>query len=145
MTTAKLAHYHASVQQILEIAEHATQEKYKIGDVDIAHASFVTQPRFYSPEGDLESPGAEGWLHTQPGSVRVTLLVQVVEVDKGEVMVTVTPQTYQYIEGSPQPRELKPDDPYLPPFVQGRADTLALDIFERAQPYVLPPAGRSAP
>ena len=42
------------------------------------------------------------------------------------------------LSGSPKPRELKPDDPFLPPFVLGRADELQFEIYERAQPLVEP-------
>ena len=138
MQTAKLAHYHASPAQLLQIAQEVAAEKYKIGQVDADQATFITMPRFYSSEGDLESAGAEGWVQVRPGSVRVELIVAVVATDNDQ-MITVTPRTFQVVSGSPQPRELKPDDLGLPPWVHGRADQLALDIYERAQPYVVAP------
>jgi hypothetical protein len=70
------------------------------------------------------------------GSVRVTLHVKVIETAEHQVSVTVTPETYQVVAGSPQPRKLAPDDPYLPTFVTGRAEALTLAIYERAKPYL---------
>jgi hypothetical protein len=70
-------------------------------------------------------------------SVRVSLHVKVIETAEHRVMVTVTPETIQYIQGSPQPRPLGPDDPYLPPFVKGRAETLVMAIYERAKNLVV--------
>jgi hypothetical protein len=48
----------------------------------------------------------------------------------------VTPQTFQVLSGSPKPRELMPDDPYLPPFVLGRADELSFEIYDHARGMV---------
>src|SRR2546423_965323 len=105
MQTAKLAHYRASPAQLLELAEQVAQDKYLIGEVDAAQAMFITRPRFYSPEGDLESAGAEGWVQVRAGSVRVELIVKVVPTGDDQ-MITVTPRTFQVVGGSPQPREL---------------------------------------
>jgi hypothetical protein len=133
--TAKTATYKMAPHDMLVLAEDVAQEQYKLGSVNEAANSFITQPRFYGPEGDLESPGAGGFVQMQPHSVEVAFIVQVVEFGGGDVGVTVTPKTFQTIAGSPKPRELTPDDPYLPPFVKGRADDLALAIYKRAKPY----------
>jgi len=133
--TAKTATYKMAPHDMLVLAEDVAQETYKLGDVNESDNSFITQPRWYGPEGDLESPGAGGFVQVRPNSVQVSFIVQVVPFGGGDVGVTVTPKTFQTIAGSPKPRELKPDDPYLPPFVHGRADDLALEIYKRAKPY----------
>lgn len=134
--TAKTSTYIADAHQVLELAAAAAaDEHYKIGDESGMALSFATAPKVYSSEGDLESPGAEGFVQMRAGSVMVSFIVQVVQVDPGHVAVSVTPKTFQMISGSPKPRELKPDDPYLPTFVTGRADALALAIYERAKSY----------
>jgi hypothetical protein len=133
--TAKTTTYQMSGHDLLELAEQAAQEDYKVGDVDEQALTFITQPRFYGPEGDLESPGAGGFLNLADRSVRVSFIVKVTELAGGDCAVTVTPQTFQTLSGSPKPRELTPDDPNLPPFVHGRADKLALDIYELAKPH----------
>ena len=95
----------------------------------------MTQPKWYGPEGDLESPGAGGYVQLRDRSVQVAFIVKVERFGGGDVAVTVTPRTFQEISGSPKPRELAPDDPNLPPWVHGRADQLALDIYNKAKPY----------
>jgi hypothetical protein len=67
--------------------------------------------------------------------VRVVFHVKLVPSGAERFAIEVTPDTLQVVDGSPQPRHLAPDDPYLPPFVLGRADALALAIYERAKPY----------
>lgn len=135
---ASATKYRAQPGEILAIAESAAEESYKIGEVDSEHPGFITQPRFYSSTGDLQSPGAEGYTQIEAGSVRVAFVVEVVPVDEQHVVVTVTPHTMQVVAGSPQPRELKPDDPYLPGFVKGRTDALSYAIYERAKKYAEP-------
>ena len=135
--TAKTAVYKADPMQLLKVAGEATElAHYKIAAVDANAVTFSTRPTFYGPEGDLQSGGAEGWVHTDDRSVRVSFMVKVVVTDDQQMMVTVTPKTFQYIKGSPEPRELAPADPNLPTFVSGRADSLAMAIYTYAKPYL---------
>jgi hypothetical protein len=136
--TAKLAQYSASPVEMLHIAVDVAREaNYKIGDLSEERLEMITQPKFFSHEGDLESPGADGFVSIRPGSVQVSFIVRVVLGDMNRTTVTVTPKTFESVQGSPKPRELMPDDPYLPPWVLGRADALTLAIYERAKPYAM--------
>jgi hypothetical protein len=144
LRTARETLYNADPHVILKLAAEAAEgEKYRIAAVDEAQLSFVTVPKFYSSTGDLESAGADNIVKIRPGSVQVELVVRVLATDPHHVGVSVTPKTFQAIAGSPKPRELAPDDPYLPSFVTGRADALSLAIYERAKPYALAPPGGS--
>ena len=140
---AKTTQYNADPHQILQLAMEVTKETYRIGDVSEERLEFITAPKFYSPEGDLESPGAGGVIHMRNGTVEVMFIVQVVTTADHRVAVSVVPKTFQHVGGSPKPRELAPDDPYLPPFVLGRADSLAMAIYERAKGYAAAPPGAS--
>ncbi len=141
LRTAKTATYNADPRDLFELAVEVAKETYKVGETDEYKLAFATIPRFYSSTGDLESEGAEGWTQVRPGSVQVTLIVTIVPTSEHSASVVVVPHTLQVLSGSPQPRELKPDDPYLPPFVLGRADALALDIYQRAKQFVAAPPG----
>jgi hypothetical protein len=129
--TAQTASYNATPEQLLTIAEEVVRESYKIGDV--SRDGFVTVPRWFGPEGDVENAGAGNYVQLRDKSVRITMHVKVIEVGEHQVAVTVTPETVQFMTGSPQPRPLGPDDPYLPPFVKGRAEALTMAIYERAK------------
>ena len=131
--TARTASYHATPANLLEIAAQVTSETYQVGSR--TDTELVTVPRFYSATGELEGTGAGNVVQVRAGSVRVAFHIKVVPSGSEWFAVEVTPDTLQVVEGSPQPRHLAPDDPYLPPFVLGRADSLALAIYERAKPY----------
>jgi hypothetical protein len=133
--TAKTTTYQLSGQDLLEIAEQAAEEEYKLGDVNQAELAFITAPRIYGPEGELESPGAGGFVQMADRSVQLSFIVKVTELAGGDSAVTVTPKAFQVISGSPKPRELSPDDPNLPGWVRGRADKLAMEIYELAKPH----------
>jgi hypothetical protein len=143
VATAKRTTYAADPHQIFEIAQQAALESYKLGEVDAVGLRFTTAPQFYSATGDRESPGAGGMVQIRGGSVQVTLIVEVIETDNHRVAVRITPVTFQALSGSPKPRELKPDDPYLPPWILGRADALYSAIYDRAKPYAMAPPGGS--
>jgi hypothetical protein len=144
--TAKTATYHADIQQVLQLAMEAAKETYKIADTNDGEHAFITEARFYSAEGDLESPGAGGFVSMTPGSVQVAFIVQVVPSEnQGDVGVVVIPKTFQQVPGSPKPRELAPDDPALPGWVHGRVDSLSMAIYERCKGLINAAPGQSAP
>ena len=132
--TAKTAVYQADGAQIFQLAEQgAMDENYKIATVDDGHLTFETIGRFYSPSGELQSEGAEGYVNASNHSVKVSFIVTVQQVGANQYAVGVKPRTWQLIAGSPQMRELMPDDPGLPPWVLGRADHLQLAIYDRTK------------
>jgi hypothetical protein len=141
--TAKTAEYRADPSAIFQLAMQAAQQDYKIGEVDAGHLRFETVPRFYSSEGDLESEGAEGYVHLLNHSVRVSFIVAVTQTDNQQAAVTVVPHTLQVLAGSPEMRPIEPDDPSLPPWVHGRADALSVAIYQHARGYVAGPPGGS--
>ena len=140
LRTAKTAVYNTDGSKLFAIAEQAAgDENYKLGAVDDGHLSFETLPKWYSPEGDLESPGADSYTTVANHSVKVSFIVALTGTGPNQFVVTVTPHTWQYVAGSPQMRPLEPEDPNLPPWVHGRADTLAMSIYDRAKGMVVTP------
>jgi hypothetical protein len=139
LRTAKTAVYNTDGSRLFAIAEQAAgEENYKLV-ADDGHLTFETVPKWYSPEGDLQSEGAGGYTRVDAHSVKVSFIIAVTSTGPNQYAVTVTPHTWQYIAGSPQLRELEPGDPYLPTWVTGRADTLSLSIYDRAKGLAVAP------
>jgi hypothetical protein len=135
---AQTASYAGSPAEILAVVEQAVGEEYKIVDIRRADGyAIVTDRQWYTPEGGRQSAGAGNYVQLDDRSVNLSLLVELVEMDQNRIMVTVTPTTLQYISGSPQPRELKPEDPNLPPWVHGRVESLYVEINKRLKKYVV--------
>lgn len=141
---AKAAQYNAQPKHLLDLALQVTQFDYKIGAIDIDGLKFATAPQWYSAEGGRRGTtnDANGdYALIGGGDVQVSLIVRVRLVENDRSIVEITPKTFELVSGSPQPRELKPDDPNLPPWVLGRVDSLALAIYEQAKKRYLPPGG----
>ncbi len=159
--SARTAEYFAPPKHLLDLALQVTQFDYKIGAIDIDGLKFETKPQWYTQNGgrlsaneDLNgeyvnaganrpsAPQADGSLRRSDGSdFLVSLIVKVRLIGTDRAMVEVIPRTWQMIPASPQPRELKPDDPYLPGWVQGRVDALSVAIYDQAKKRYLPPGG----
>jgi len=140
---AKSAEYTAQPKQILDIAIQVAQQKYKVGAIDPDGLKFATVPQWYSREGGRISPNTDGrngdFVNASGGDVQVSLIVAVHLLPRDRVVVSVTPKSFELIAGSAYPRELTPEDPNLPPWVLGRANTLALAIYKYAKPYIAKP------
>lgn len=133
--TAQTATYQTSAADMYKVALQTAAEDYKIGETDEEHAVFATVPQWYSPEGGRQSAGAGDFVQLDDRSVQLSLVVEVTELASDRVTVQVTPVTMQHLSGSPRPRELKPDDPNLPGWVTGRAESLQLAIYNHAKQF----------
>lgn len=133
---AKAAQYTAPGNQVMDVAIQVAQRTYKVGEVDVEGRQFATVSQWYAPTGGRISAYTDGkgeYINAGGGDIQLTLIVRVRDMEAGRVLVEVVPKTFQLIGGSPKPRELRPDDPNLPPWVLGRADTLAVAIHEEAR------------
>jgi hypothetical protein len=136
---AKLAEYNAQTTQMLDIATQVIQRTYKVADIDPQQAKILTSSQWYSDEGSRRGTANEGngdyLVNMRGGDIELSLEVRVIGAAGGRVVVTVEPHTRQLVSGSPQPRPLAADDPNLPPWVKGRVDTLAVEIYNAAKQF----------
>ena len=134
---AKTANYTGEPDEMFKIVVDTTGETYKVADAGKTDDGYAlsTVPQWYTPEGGRQSAGSEGYVSIGAGSIRLEMIVEMVPTESRRYLVSVTPRTFQHVSGSPQPRELKPDDPYLPGWVSGRVDSLYVAIHNRLQNY----------
>lgn len=139
--TAKTTMYSGPAAEMFKLMIDTTAETYKVADAhqvgELDDYELLTAPQWYTPEGGRESAGTGDFVNLVDGSIQLSLIVQLSRRDNGKLLVTVTPKTFQDVSGSPKPRELQPDDPNLPGWVQGRADSLQLEIHKRLQKYAV--------
>ena len=136
---AKTAQYKAPGQTVFDVAMQVAQKTYKIGPVDGQGLKFATAPQFYTKEGGRISATNEftgDFVNVHDGDVQLVLMVEVLATEADHVVVNITPKTMQVVSGSPQPRPLAANDPDLPPWIHGRVDTLAVEIYDAAKQYV---------
>ena len=134
---AKTANYTGDADEMFKIVVDTTAETYKIADAGKTDEGYalVTAPQWYNPEGGRQSAGEGDYVSIGAGSIRLEMMVELIPTESRRYLVSVTPRTFQHVSGSPQPRELKPDDPNLPGWVSGRVDSLYVEIHKRLQNY----------
>ena len=133
---AKSAGYKGDPGELFDVIEQTTAQTYKIGEANRIQHALMTVPQWYNPEGGRQSAGAGDYVQVVDRSVQLALVVQLVDMEN-RFVVEITPKAFQHIAGSPQPRELQPDDPNLPGWVTGRVETLQLEIHKSLQKYVV--------
>ena len=142
--TAKLAEYNAQTNQLLDISMQVAQRSYKVDPNTVdPQGTFKTLRQWYSSEGMRRGTTNEGngdyLVNAQGGDIELAMEVRVVSQPGGHAQIAVVPHTKQLVAGSPQPRDLAPDDPNLPGWVKGRVDQLAVDIYNAAKQYEAKP------
>lgn len=137
---AKSTQYSGADTQLFDLALQVAQQTYKIGETDPPGRRFVTAVQFYNREGGRQSTGPGDFINMSDGSISLQMLVEIVPTESGKHLIIVTPVVTQVVSGSPKPRELKPDDPYMPGWVTGRVDTLTVEIYEAGKANNLVPA-----
>jgi hypothetical protein len=140
--TARTSMYVGPPEAMFKTIIDTTAETYKIADAhrvgedELANEyELITEGQWYNPEGGRQSAGAGDFVQLVDRSIQLSLIVQLTQREGNRYLVTVTPKTFQHVSGSPKPRELAPDDPNLPGWVQGRVDTLQFEIHKRLQNY----------
>lgn len=136
---AKTAQYKGTPSELFAVIEQVVGETYKIAEVRRDEQFILgTEGQWYTPEGGRESASNTGggdFVQLVDRSVNLALIVELVSADTGNIVVSVTPITLQHLQGSPKPRELKPDDPNLPPWIPGRVDSLYVEINKRLKQF----------
>jgi hypothetical protein len=136
--TARAAHYRTEAGRIYSIALDTAEETFKIYDKDDDKELFMTLPKWYTADGQSQTRGSGDTVMVNDGSLLVSLLVAVETDVDGVTTVTVTPVVERYRLGQAQDDKLAPDDPSLPGWVHGKADALAVDIYNAAKKYAQP-------
>ena len=95
-------------------------------------------PKWYSPEGDLQSAGADNYTQVDAHSVKVSFVVAVTEHRPNQYVVTVTPHTWQYVCRQPAAAAARARGSE-PAAVGARPRRCALrsSIYDRAKGYAM--------
>jgi hypothetical protein len=135
--TARTARYQATPHAVFEAAIDACKENGGIDQVDEDRAVVFTKSKWYQRDGSTEGETGDGKFMVTDGSVLVSLMVEV-KSDGDARWVEITPLVLEHVSGSPQPREIAPDDPSMPGWVEGKVDNLYVAIHDRLKTTALP-------
>lgn len=136
--TAKAAVYQAEAGRIYSVALDTAEKTYKLYDKDDDKEIFVTLPKWYTADGQSQTRGSGDTVMVTDGSLQVALLVAVETDVDNRITVTVTPVVERFRLGQSQTDKVAPDDPSMPGWVHGKADALAVDIYNAAKRWAQP-------
>ncbi len=128
--TAREARYTEPMSTVFDAVYEAASAEYKIISRDDHEGALLTDGKWYAADGGVEPKGAGGGQFVRDGSVHFALEIRV-QGDEGDWWIEVTPRAMQHLGGSPQPRELAPDDPAMPGWAQGKIDAMYVAIHRR--------------
>jgi hypothetical protein len=141
---AKAARYRGDKLALLQAAEAATADKYKLAMSDETTLRIETTGRWYTPDGLAALERNNDMRDVPDRSIHMRLIVKLVP-DRGDWAVAIEPVMMRYFAGRPNPDPLAPDDPSLPGWAMGRVDQLHHAIHEALAGYeVKVPGGVTA-
>ncbi|MBP9087248.1 MAG: hypothetical protein KBG15_14090 [Kofleriaceae bacterium] len=145
MKLAKDATYNITGKELFDIALQVTQRNFKVEAVGDTRDWLATTAKWYTPEGQSVTGGARDYVKATEGSINVSLRVQVVS-DGTHSRVIVKAVARRFKVGMSALEEFNDEDTSKPGWVNGKADTLAYEIWEAAKKYQTTTApGATAP
>jgi len=136
---ARSARYSAEPGVVFEGVRDAVASLHRVTESDPLAGVMITEEKWYEVDGTSASRDAnDNWLLGE-GAVMLALQVAI-KGEPGAWYVEVTPFVLQHQSGSPRPRQLAPDDPQMPGWVQGKIDNVYLAVHEHLKPHVVPTA-----
>lgn len=126
--TARSALYACDFARVFQATSEAVAEIFPpLGPVDPDTGVVTSELRWYEADGSRKERGMAA---VQDRAVHVAAIVKVVKVEGG-FRIQPSAEVRQIRAGLSAPVPLAADDPERPPFVQGKLDTLAVEIHER--------------
>lgn len=128
---AKQARYTGDKLQLFGAMKATVEGKYKLDVSDETKLALKTQGRWYTPEGLASSwtpsdTDASG--HKLPDrSLNIALVAQLLP-EQSNWVVHIEPVILRFNANQPKLEPVRPDDPSLPGFANGKADELAFDV-----------------
>ncbi|MEO8698510.1 MAG: hypothetical protein ABI867_00670 [Kofleriaceae bacterium] len=140
--SAREASYAADPATLFNEVKTTTEHTYKVAAVDTNTLALRTVPRWYTPDGQVDTKAGDNPSSVQDLSINLTLLVGLSKVDSRSYKVMVEPIVRRKNGLASEPQEVKMTDPSVPGWVQGKIDALQLDIHRKLAGYAVvePPA-----
>jgi len=145
---AKQARYQGDKLQLFAAMKSSVEGKYKLEVSDETKLAMKTIGRWYTPEGTVSNwtpADARGPDRGLPDrSLNISLVAELLP-EGDNWIVHIVPVILRFNDGSPKLDPLRPDDPSLPGFVNGKSDELAFAIWKKMQPFEIKSPGGVAP
>ena len=141
---ARAAKYDAPPEVVFNAVLEAVSSLHEIAAHDPSQGLIETVSKWYEPSGMSAPKGADDQAYVEDGSVLLGFAVGV-RGEPGAWHVEVLPLASQVVAGSPQGRRLRPGDPSMPGWVQGKVDNIFVAVHAKLKEYAVGATPASAP
>jgi hypothetical protein len=137
LKTAREARYKADPATLYAAVKGVTQVDYQIASSDDSGFVLQTEPRWYTPDGQVDTTHGDNIARLQENSVNFSVVVRLVKADADSYTVSVEPVALRLrgLSSKPEPLDLK--DPSAPGWVHGKVQSLQLGLYDRLQQYAV--------
>lgn len=131
---ARAAKYDAPPEVVFNGVLEAVGNLHEIAGTDPSQGIIETVSKWYEPSGTSAPKGADDQAYVVDGSVLLAFAIGV-RGEPGAWHVEVLPLASQVVAGSPQGRQLRPGDPAMPGWVQGKIDNIFVAVHAKLKEY----------
>lgn len=142
---AKQARYQGDKLQLFGQMKETVESKYKLDVSDETKLALRTIGRWYTPEGLVSNWTPEDGAKLPDKSLNIALVAQLLP-ENDSWIVHIEPVILRFNLGQSKLEPVRPNDPSLPGFVNGKSDELAFDVNKKLKQWeVKSPGGNIAP
>jgi len=134
--TARDAKYKGAPATLFATMKAATEATYKILGSDEATLVLKTEPRWYTPEGQADTARGGNVARLQDNSINLSFVVALV-TDDDTYRVNVEPIILRHSTLTANPEKLQLGNPLVPGWVNGKVESLQLDLYGRLKGYAV--------
>jgi hypothetical protein len=138
LKTARDTTYQAPPATLFAAAKAATQAAhYDIKLEDPDNMKLVTDPKWYTPEGQPDASVGNNISQYQQDSINLGFVVELPKSGADSYKLSITRVVLRKHGLSSNPETMDPEDPAVPPWVAGKASALELGIHDALKPYAV--------
>lgn len=138
LKTARDTTYKAPPATLFAAAKAATETAhYKVKLEDPDAMKLVTEPQWYTPDGQLDASVGNNFSEYQQDSIDLSFVVQLSKTGADSYKLDVKQIVLRKHGLSSIPETMDPEDPAVPPWVAGRTSALELNIHDKLKPYAV--------
>jgi hypothetical protein len=138
LKTERETSYKAPPATLFAAAKAATEAAhYNIKIEDPDGMKLVTDPQWFTPDGQLDASVGNNVSQYQQDSINLGFVVQMSKAGADSYKLSLSRIVLRKHGLSSNPETMDPEDPAVPPWVAGRATTLELAIHDKLKPYAV--------
>ncbi len=129
---ASTSQYSCKREQVFEAAARSVEKMFtKVKQRDLEQGIVIGEPRWYNRDG-APRPVGVALADLEEGDLALAVRIRIIDLEPN-FRFEIDTVVKQRLAGAPLPRDLPEGDPGRPAWIQGRMDTLRLDVHKQLE------------